>query len=76
MAEDTRNQSGEQDRSRGGSEESRGIYEADKDQTWVFEHDDANPNNAAVTNVDRNDSDRSSDRDSDRNSDQDRESSR
>ena len=63
MAEDTRNRSDEQDRNRRGSEETRGIYEDDEDQTWVFEHDDGNANNAAVTNLDRNESDRGSDRD-------------
>ena len=67
MAEDTRNMNDEQNRNRGGSEETRGIYEDDKDQTWVFEHDDANPDNAAVTNLDRNESDRPSDRDRDSN---------
>jgi hypothetical protein len=52
----------EQNRGRQESEETRGMPEDDNDPTWTFEHDDANPDNAAVTNRDQNESDRRSNR--------------
>ena len=76
MAEDTRNRTAEQDRGRGDAHQSGGTYQDKdkKDQTWVFEHDDGNANNAAVTNLDRHESDRGerAERESNRGSESDR----
>ena len=71
MAEETRHRRDQQSGNSRGSQESRGIDDQ-TGETWAFEHDNGNPNNAAVTNIDRNESDRKSDggnRQSDRGSD-------